>query len=212
VVFACTHAAAEHWLEFAPKFDSTAREAFPFPPPTASMNLNDPDDRLFQLWRRVRIERASRFSLFTFGESTLPYYLVLQPAQRGDLVALREGTVKITRPTIITPGNAIPEFQNFFEETEGEDLIRFLLSRSAAFQHLKFNNSSSAQKTVSDSVEETVAQLNARLDAHEEEGTAILTAPHDLGWMALMRYAAEQVIKSGPDNVQELRERGFLDY
>lgn len=198
-------------LVFVPGFVSTAENP-PVFPPSDSMNFQEPDDRLYQLWSSVRIERSSRFGLFTFGESTLPYFLVLQPAQRGDLVSLQQGTVKITRPTIITPGNVAPEFQNFFDAAEGEDLIRFLLSRSAAFQHLKFSNDRAVQKTVSDSVEETVAKLNSRLDAEEEEDTAILTAPHNLGWMALMRYAAERVIQSGPDNVQELRERGFLDF
>jgi len=28
--------------------------------------------------------------------------------------------------------------------------------------------------------------------------------------MAVLRYAAERVMASGPDNMQELRERGFL--
>ena len=197
---------------FVSRFDSTAPSLLNFEPPTDSWILKTRKRHLFELWNAVRIERASRFGLFTFGESELPYFLVLQPQADGKLVSLRQGKIKISRPTIITPGNAAPEFQNFFEDADGSELAKFLLSRSAAFSHLKFDNSSFSEKSVSDSVEETVAKLMQRLDEQEEDGTAILSAPHALGWMALMRYAAERVVTSAPDNVQELRERGFLDF
>ncbi|MEZ6113719.1 MAG: hypothetical protein R3C99_22310 [Pirellulaceae bacterium] len=55
-----------------------------------------------------------------------------------------------------------------------------------------------------------MARLNRQLDAEEEDRVAILTAPHGLAGIALMRYAAERVRESAPDNIQELRERGFL--
>jgi hypothetical protein len=59
-------------------------------------------------------------------------------------------------------------------------------------------------------MEATVANLNRQLDTEEEDRVAILTAPPDLGGMAVLRYAAERIWRSGPDNIQELRERGFL--
>lgn len=176
------------------------------------MDHEDFEQHLAQLWNSVGLERTSRFDLFTFGESTLPYYLVLEPDQRGDLVSLTQGTIRITRPAIITPNNAAPEFRNFFEAGEGEQFVRFLLSRTAALSHLKFDNTAGTAQLVSDSVEEIVARLNRKLDSDEEEGTAILTAPAPLGWLALLRYAAERVTQSAPSNIQELRERGFLDF
>ena len=72
-------------------------------------------------------------------------------------------------------------------------MLRFLLSRSAAFSNLKIDNTSRSAELVSDSVEEVVDKLNQRLNTDGEEGVAILTAPEPLGWMALMRYAAERV-------------------
>lgn len=176
------------------------------------MNYSDFESHLHQLWSSVRIERASSFSLFTFGESTLPYRLLIEPETRGDLVSMTQGTVRITRPTIITPGNATPQFRNFFEDAQGEGLAQFLLSRSAGFSNLKFENSSGQSRYVSDSVEEIVSKLNRELELEEDRETGILIAPNELGWVALMRYAAERVMRSAPDNIQELRERGFLDF
>jgi hypothetical protein len=165
-----------------------------------------------RLWSSVRIERASSYSLFTFGESTLPYRLLLEPEERGDLVSLTRGTVRITRPSIITPGNAAPEFQNFFENEEGEGLARFLLARSAGFSNLKFDNATGESRMVSDSVEEIISKLRHQFEQEDDLETGILVAPSELGWVALMRYAAERVLSSAPGNIQELRERGFLDF
>ena len=90
------------------------------------------------------------------------------------------------------------------------EVAQFLLARSAGFSHLKLSNASGPKQIQSDSVEEIVNRLNRQLDDEEEDRTAILTAPPELAGIALLRYAAERVWSSAPDNIQELRERGFL--
>ena len=179
-------------------------------PQTSMMSdENDAERRFRAAWEAVAIRRNVHYSLFTFGESVLPYFLVLG-APPGETVSLTQGEVKITRPTIITPDNARPEFRNFFSDIEDDQIVQLLLARSAAFSHLKFANASGPQRLVSDSVDEIVNKLNRQLDDEEEDRTAILTAPRELAGMALLHYAAERVWSSGPDNIQELRERGFL--
>lgn len=163
-----------------------------------------------QMWESVRIERPVHYSLFTFGESDLPYYLVCGAAQPGATVSITHGEVKVTRPAIITPDNARPEFLNFFDNQEEEGVVQFLLARTAAFSHMKFDNRSGPARIVSDSVREAVERLNRQLDAEEEDRVAILSAPPNLAGMAVLRYASERVMSSAPENVQELRERGFL--
>lgn len=166
--------------------------------------------RFDEAWCAVSIERPVHYSLFTFGESDLPYFLVLGARKPGETVSITRGEVKVTRPTIITPGTASPEFRNFFEDRGDEDFVQFLLARSAAFSHLKFDNCHGPARIVSDNVEEAVAKLNRQLDSEEEDRVAILSAPAELAGVAVLRYAAERVLSSAPDNVQELRERGFL--
>ena len=170
----------------------------------------DHERQLHELWDAVTIERPVHYSLFTFGESHLPYFLVCSAENPGDPVSLTKGEIRITRPTIITPSSARPEFENFFEEGEGDEMIDFLLARSAAFSHLKLNNSATKKQRLSNNVEEVVDRLNRELDATEEDRVAILSAPANFAGIAILRYAAERVMSSAPDNVQELRERGFL--
>ncbi|MBX3440741.1 MAG: hypothetical protein KF861_24840 [Planctomycetaceae bacterium] len=171
---------------------------------------HDAGARFRKAWQAVAIARSVSYSLFTFGESELPYFLIVDAAQPREPVSVTQGEVRITRPLIITPHNARPELRGFFEDHEFDDVVDFLLQRTAAFSHLKFSNQHGPAQIVSDSVEEVVARLNHRLDSEEEDRMAILTAPHGLGGLAVLRYAAERVWQSAPDNIQELRERGFL--
>lgn len=166
--------------------------------------------RLQEAWESVRIARPVHYGLFTFGESVLPYFLVCDIGEPKRPVAITRGEIRVTRPTIFTPENSPPELHNFFEDYGEQNAISLLLARTASFRHLKFNNVSGNQEFVSDSVEEVVDRLNRRLDDEEEDQVAILTAPGPLAGMALLRYAADRIVQSAPDNLQELRERGFL--
>lgn len=161
-------------------------------------------------WEAVDIARSVSYSLFTFGETTLAYYLVCGESGQGTPVSITKGEVRVKRPTIITPDTDHPEFRGFFEDHEEEGLIEFILARAAHFSNLRLDNRSGERKIVSDSIEEAVDKLNKQLDADEEDHVAILTAPPKLGGLAVVRYASERILQSGPHNIQELRERGFL--
>lgn len=174
----------------------------------------DPESRFRAAWQAVRIHRKVPYSLFTFGESELDYFLVESAAQPGTPVELSRGQVRVTRPLIITPDNAAPELRNVFDAEDGEEnlgaLASFLLARTAAFSHLRIDNRTSRKEFVSDSVEEVVARLDRQLDRDDEDRVAILSAPHGLGGMAILRYTTQRIMDSAPGNIQELREKGFL--
>ena len=149
------------------------------------------DQRRFEAaWESVRIERSVPYSLFTFGASELPYYLVCNAGSPKDPVTIRRGDVRITRPLIITPDNFHPEFRNFFENEEEGTLIDFMLRRTAAFSNLQFENQHGPSKIVTDSMEEAVAKLNRQLDADDEDRVAILCSPPELAGFAVFRWRA----------------------
>lgn len=170
----------------------------------------DHDMQFRRIWDSVRIERGVRYSLFTFGDSDLPYYLVTEPTEHDQMVKVRKGQITVSRARIITPDSMRPEFENFFEETEDANYASFLMARTAAFSNLKLTNQNSADEIVTDTVEEAVDRLNARLDAEEEDRVAILVAPAGLSGLALLKYATQRITSSASDNLSELRERGFL--
>ena len=176
------------------------------------MNFSEFEERrrFQQAWERVRVARTVPYTLFTFGDSELPYFLVCEAHGANETVTITRGDVRITRPLIITPDNLRPEFRNFFENGEEGLLAEFIMARTAAFSHLHFENQHGPARIVTDSVEEAVTRLNQQLDNDEEDRVAILCAPAKLGGFAVFRYAAERVMQSAPENIQELRERGFL--
>lgn len=162
------------------------------------------------MWDAVKIARPVHYTLFTFGQTDLRYYLVLAPRLPGEQVVVRQGEIKIARPMIITPDRAGPEFENFFDDDEEAGQVGWMLARSASFSNLKFRNQAGPDQTATDNVEEVVSRLNRKLDTDDEDRVAILVAPKGLAGFALVKYAADRVIQSTPGNIQELREKGFL--
>ena len=158
----------------------------------------------------MSIVRPVDYSLFTFGESVLPYFLVCGNQDGTDPLSVTQGDVRINRPMIVTPENSRPEFQNFFDSMEEEGIAQFLLARTATFSNLKFFNQSGKKQIVHDSMESAVEKIVKRLDDQEEDRVAVLTSPENLAGVAVLKYAAERVFQSASDNIQELRERGFL--
>ena len=192
------------------------------------MELSLPDDSsgFRRLWESVEIVRGMPYTLFTFGETALPYWLVVAGKTEDDGVNLRRGELTVSRPTIITPNSAPPgmrgrpELAEFFEDddeeedwmgdaADGERAVRFLMARGIDFSGMAFGNRAERRETLRAGVEETVERLLRRID-DEGDRTAVLSAPHGLGGVALLRYAAEKAMESAPGNLKELRERGFL--
>jgi len=167
-------------------------------------------ERFREAWESVEIVRSVAYTLFTFGDSDLPYYLVCSPEEAGDQVSIRRGDVKVSRPLIITAGQATPQFRDFFDGQEDEDIVKFLLARSARFPNMKFSNVVGSKELVSDNVEEAVARIIRKLDNEEEDRVGVLTAPSGLGGVAVLRYCLERMAQSTPDNLTELQERGLL--
>ena len=85
-------------------------------------------ERWRRLWEAVAIVRPVHYSLFTFGESELLYWLVQDADREKTPVRIARGEVKVTRPLIITPENSRPEFQNFFEDEEFAGMLDELLA------------------------------------------------------------------------------------
>ena len=177
----------------------------------------DPAATLHAMFRRVDVVRAPSTTLFTFGDSELEYFLVVDAETPGEPVSVVRGEVKVTRPTIIRPDDR-PELSGFFGDDafEGDgfgdlpDSIAFMMARTAAFQQLKIDNRSGRRELRSDSVGEVVERIEEKLDAEGEDRVGVLTAPHGLGPIAVLKFAAEQIARSAPGNIRELQEKGFL--
>ena len=220
------------------------------------MNFELPDDSraMMRLLAAVDVVRKTPFHLFTFGETALPYKLVLKPKRPGGDVGVCEGEITVARPTIVRPGSLGPKFRGFFPDDdddgpsfdpghgfddgypntrgnpqssrdgarddddwdgafgdgdEGERVVRFFMARGVKFGDLSVGHRRLRRGRSARTVRGVVDELKAEI-VDEDDRTGILVAPHGLGGVALVRYAAECIHESAPGNVGELRERGFL--
>jgi hypothetical protein len=160
-------------------------------------------------WNAVTIHRTTQYGLFTFGTSNLPYVLIVHGGDKPT-VGMARGEVVITRPLIITPNNAPVALRNFFESEDEEAVAQFILQRTASLSHLQFDNRVGREQVVTDSVDEAVERFNRQFDSEGEDRCGIITAPRGFEGVGVFRYAAERVAASAPDNITELREKGFL--
>ena len=153
-------------------------------------NDHEQERRFRAAWDAIAIRRTVHYSLFTFGESELPYWLVCEGREASETVTITRGDVRITRPLIITPDNIGPEFRNFFESDDEGALAGFIMERTAAFSHLQFDNQHGPARIVTDSVEEAVSRLNAQLDNDDEDRVAMRSLPSPMPDVALQRAAS----------------------
>ena len=153
--------------------------------------------------------RSALFALYLWRNRS-SVLLILSGPKEDQAVSIVRGNVKIARPMIITPDSDRPEFEDFFSDSADHDLAQFILARTASFSNLKLRNQSGEKQFVSNSVEESIDKISRQLDQDDEDRVAILTAPAPLAGFAVLRYAAERIMQSVPDNIQQLREKGFL--
>ncbi|MEM1061622.1 MAG: hypothetical protein AAGJ97_04750 [Planctomycetota bacterium] len=169
------------------------------------------DDRVTRFreqWDAVRIVRNVPYTLFTFGDTDLPYALVLEPDDDSADAGLVRGQITISRPKIITPGPDRPEFDGFFDEDDAAATL--MMARGVKIPRLRFANTSRDEESVGSDVETLLARVVDRLEDEDEDRVAVLSAPRPLAGTALVRYAVEKAIESTPGNIGDLRDRGLL--
>src|SRR3972149_471985 len=131
------------------------------------------DARIMEAIRRTEILRAPKQNLYTFGTTSIHYYLVTEPAY-SELVkdtaetVIREGRVIAERPKIVTPyylnnlEGFSPEARRYFSallEERGAD-IRGI--------YYTYRNEPKGMNIISDKLSAIVDRLNAEIDRRND--------------------------------------------
>ena len=154
------------------------------------------DDRIKEAIERTEILRAPKQSLYTFGTTSISYYLVTEPVY-SELVkdvsetVIREGKVIAERPKIVTPHylNRLegfsPEARRYFSalvEEYGAD-VRGL--------YYTYRNEPKGLNIVSDSLRSIVDKLNADIDRRADPLTAIIRGEDTLWDVSILKFIYE---------------------
>ena len=174
------------------------------------------DERIKEAIERTEILRAPKQSLYTFGTTSIYYYLVTEPAY-SELVkdttetVIREGRVIAERPKIVPPyylnnmEGFSPEARRYFRavlEEHGAD---------ARGIYYTYRNEPKGMNIISDNLSAIVDRLNAEIDRRSDPLTAIIKGEDALWDVSIMKFIYEITRSSVPDNLRQMGNRGLLN-
>ncbi len=177
--------------------------------------VND-DERIRDAVRQTEVLRLPKQSLYTFGTTSIYYYLVTEPVyaeldQVNRETVIREGRVIAERPKIVTPyylsrleGFSL-EARRYFEALLGEhgaNISGLLYS---------YKNEPKGLNIVSAPLLAVVDRLNAEIDRRGDRLAAIIKGEDALWDVSLMKFIYEVTRHSIPDNLRQMEARGLLN-
>src|SRR3990170_3626669 len=158
----------------------------------AKGNQMEKDDRIKEAIERTEILRAPKQSLYTFGTTSIHYYLVTEPAY-SELVkdtaetVVREGRVIAQRPKIVTP-YYLNNLEGF--SPEARRYFRVLLEEHGADArglYYTYRNEPKGFNIVSDKLISIVEKLNVEIDRRSDPLTAIIKGEDTLWDVSIMK-------------------------
>lgn len=170
------------------------------------------DSFIQQVLQGTKILRPPRHTLATFGTTTLHYVMLSEISDAGHQCRLRQGCVTAERPRILTPDLWKKRFEGFGEDVEEyKGLMDQLYGEAYRGLEYTFKNDLERTSLEKSSLTE-VAQRTLGVMEHENSPrTALLQGPDRLWAFSVMKFIVEISMRSFPDNVRELDERGFFE-
>ncbi len=178
--------------------------------------MNIDDERIKHAVKHTEILRAPKQSLYTFGTTSIYYYLVTEPAY-SELVknitetVVREGRVIAERPRIVTP-HYLASLEGFGSEARRyfEALMKEHGSNIRGLFYT-YKNEPKELTIVSDDLLSVVDKLNAEIDKRGDPLAAIIKGEDELWDVSLMKFISEVTRSSLQDNLRQMGSRGLLD-
>ena len=174
----------------------------------------DPET-IAQVVRLTEVLRPPQQALATFGQTTIAYYLLTEPAYAdvlpgGEETVIRQGTVKAERPQIVTPYYLLSLFRGF---EHGQDYARYLLQQhgpNSPGLMYTYRNDLRDTNVVSDPLPVVAGRLVADLEERSEHLAAVIRGVDHLWDISLMKFIYELTASSLGQNLMELGHRGLL--
>lgn len=174
------------------------------------------DDRIREAIERTEVLRPPRQSLYTFGMTSIYYYLVTEPAY-SDVAndsaetVIREGRVIAERPKIVTP-YYLNNLEGF--SPEARRYFHFMMKEFGANSPgllYSYRNEPKQLNIVSDSLSAIVARLNDDIDKTNDPLTAIIKGEDTLWDVSIMKFIYHLTAGSIPHNLKQMGQRGLLN-
>lgn len=168
--------------------------------------------KMKKIFDQIRVVRAPRRRLSTFGSSRIEYYLITDVAGFHDRSRLRTGIVTAERPNIITPDMIRHRFDGFGKAAkEHAEWLMGQYGNALKALEYGFKNQATASRIELATPEQMTSKMTEAFDRSDESQFAILRGSDKLWQLSIMRFIVEETLSSFTANVKELEERGFFE-
>jgi hypothetical protein len=168
--------------------------------------------QLRKFFRKIRVIRAPKHRLSTFGTSQIQYLLVTDVAGLPDRSRLRIGQVTAEKPAIITPQSLKQLFQGFSPEaSEYADSLVAHYGQALRGLEYQFRNEPLSARIELAPPDSYIQKL---IEQHDREGDyhkALIQGSDKLWELSIMKFIVEETLASFSVNFQELQDRGFFE-
>ena len=174
------------------------------------------DKRIAQAVLNTEIIRAPKQNLYTFGTTSIYYYLVTEPVysefSNSTETVIREGKVIAERPKLVTP-YYLSNLEGFSQEARQyfRALMEEFGERSIHGLVYSYRNEPKEMNIVSEDIRAVVERLNTTIDHREDKLAAIIRGEDTLWDVSLMKFIFQITRTSAPHNFKQLENRGLLE-
>ena len=170
--------------------------------------MEDIERRLKEAAQTTRIVRRREHSLYTFGNTKLPYAF-FAASDKANQAVVRKGNVLVERPQIMLPGTGA-SFEGFgnidFDNAGGSVSIFAAISRLIRLPSLRYIHDSASKELIAKSAKGAADSAANDAEARGDSHLAVLEGRDELFLYSLMLYVGEMVARSAGDNVSEYLE------
>ena len=171
------------------------------------MNIQDAWEKAL---KKTKIIRPRAQELQTFSETNLPYVFLAEAlVNRGDTI-VRQGEIKVDKPSIILPSNA-PQFEGFDFEKDfelGLDMVtNFLLVRGVTFPSMKYNNKTQSLDIYNGHIEKAIGHYSDMLQRREDVHAGLVVGPEECWQFSVLIFICTQIAKSANSDIRNMLER-----
>lgn len=171
------------------------------------------EDSFQYAMENTHVVRAPESRIQTFGSTSFRFFLVSELMDSVNKVRVRDGRLHAERPALITPDYIKQQLLDGFGE-KAHEFLGWLEENTRDLAILKygfrFKKTDISEEIVHCPLEDVVGRLNEELARRNDPMSTIIQGV-DEGWeVCLLKFTADIIQQSAPDNLGDWKRRGLL--
>jgi hypothetical protein len=176
------------------------------------------DPRFIKVLSDTTVIRTPTQNLATFGTTVITYHMITRPLYQSldsnlakEEAVVRRGTVKASRPQIVTP-YFLSRTDGFGEEAQ--EFMRELIRRGMADDPgilYTYANEPSGMEIVAARPEDVAERIKKQIDLQSRPLEAVILGVDELWDVSLMKFIFELTNRSAPGNFRDFQRAGDLE-